>query len=48
MLVTAQQVLSLALLFSVLGRKILLSSREGAWDRVRKRLVPLETGRRPN
>jgi hypothetical protein len=47
-LAIVQQVLRLALLCPVLGRKILFSSREGAWDRVRKRLVPLETGRRPN
>jgi len=43
-LATAQQVLKVALLFPVLGRKILLSSREGAWGRVRKGLVPLEAG----
>jgi hypothetical protein len=43
-LATAQQVLKVALLFPVLGRKILLSSRKGAWDRVRKGLVPFEAG----
>jgi hypothetical protein len=43
-LATAQQVLKVALLFPVLGRKILFSSRKGAWDRVRKGLVPLEAG----
>lgn len=43
-LVIVQQILKVALLFPVLGRKILLSSREGVWDRVRKRLVPLEAG----
>jgi hypothetical protein len=47
-LVTAQQVLKVALLFPVLGRKIFFSSCEGAWDRVRERLVPLETRGRPN
>ena len=41
---SAWQVLKVALLFPVLERRILLSSREGAWDRVRKRLVPLEAG----
>lgn len=41
-LATAQQVLKVALLFPVLERKILLSSRKGAWDRVRRGLVPLE------
>ena len=40
----AQQVLKVALLFPVLERRILLSSREGVWDRVRKGLVPLEAG----
>ena len=39
-----QQVLKVALLFPVLGRKILLSSRKGVWDRVRKGLVPLSAG----
>ena len=39
-----QQVLKVALLFPVLERKILLSSRNGVWDRVRKGLVPLEAG----
>jgi hypothetical protein len=43
-LATAQQVLKVALLFPVLERRILLSSRKGAWDRVRKGLVPLEAG----
>jgi hypothetical protein len=43
-LATAQQVLKVALLFPVLGRKILLSFRKGAWYRVRKGLVPLEAG----
>ena len=42
----AQQVLKVALLFPVLGRKILLSSRKGVWDRVRKGLVPLSAGGR--
>jgi len=37
-----QQVLKVALLFPILERKILLSSRKGVWDRVRKGLVPLE------
>ncbi len=41
-LATAQQVLKVALLFPVLKRGILLSSRKGAWDRVREKLVPLE------
>jgi hypothetical protein len=40
----AQQVLKVALLFPVLERGILLSSRKGAWDRVRKGLVPLSAG----
>jgi hypothetical protein len=39
-----QQVLKVALLFHVFERKIPLSSRKGAWDRVRKGLVPLEAG----
>jgi hypothetical protein len=39
-----QQVLKVAHLFPVLGRKRLFSSRKGAWDRVRKGLVPLEAG----
>jgi hypothetical protein len=43
-LATAQQVLKVALLFPVLERRILLSSRKGAWDRVGKGLVPLEAG----
>ena len=41
---SAWQVLRVALLFPVLGRKILLSSRKGVWDRVRSRLVPLSAG----
>jgi hypothetical protein len=40
-----QQVLKVALLFLVLERRILLSSRKGAWHRVRKGLVSLEVGR---
>jgi len=44
----AQHVLKVALLFSVLEGKNLPSSREGAWDRVRKGLVPLSTGERPH
>jgi len=43
-LAIVQQVLKVALLFPVLGRKILLSSRKGAWDRVRRGLVPLSAG----
>jgi len=43
-LAIVQQVLKVALLFPVLERRILLSSREGVWDRVRKGLVPLEAG----
>jgi len=43
-LAIVQQVLKVALLFPVLERGILLSSRKGAWDRVRKGLVPLEAG----
>jgi len=43
-LAIVQQVLNVALLFPVLERAILLSSRKGAWDRVRKGLVPLEAG----
>ncbi len=43
-LAIVQQVLKVALLFPVLERRILLSSREGAWDGVRSRLVPLEAG----
>jgi len=39
-----QQVLKVALLFPVLERKTLLSSRKGVWDRVRKGLVPFEAG----
>jgi len=41
----AQRVLKVALLFPVPERRILLSSRKGAWDRVRKGLVPLSVGR---
>jgi hypothetical protein len=41
-LAIVQQVLKVALLFLVLERRILLSSREGVWDRVRKGLVPFE------
>jgi hypothetical protein len=36
-----QQVLKVALLFPVLERRILLSSRKGAWDRVRERVSSL-------
>jgi hypothetical protein len=43
-LAIVQQVLKVALLFPVLERKILLFSREGVWDRVRKGLVPLSAG----
>jgi hypothetical protein len=43
-LAIVQQVLKVALLFPVLERRILLSSRKGVWDRVRKGLVPLEAG----
>jgi hypothetical protein len=43
-LAIVQQVLKVALLFPVLERRILLSSRKGGWDRVRKGLVPLEAG----
>jgi len=32
----------------VFERGILLSSRKGVWDRVRKGLVPLSTGGRPD
>jgi hypothetical protein len=45
-LAIVQQVLKVALLFPVLERKIFLSSRKGAWDRVREELVPLEAGGR--
>ena len=41
-LAIVQQVLKVALL--ILERRILLSSRKGAWDRVRKGLVPFEAG----
>ncbi len=41
---SAWQVLRVALLFPVLGRKILLSSCKGVWDRVKSRLVPLSAG----
>jgi hypothetical protein len=44
-LAIVQQVLKVALLFPVLEGKVLLSSRNGAWDRVRKGIVPLEAGR---
>ena len=43
-LAIVQQVLRVALLFPVLERRILLSSRKGAWDRVGKGLVPFEAG----
>jgi len=43
-LAIVQQVLKVALLFPVLERRILLSSRKGAWDGVGSRLVPLEAG----
>jgi hypothetical protein len=43
-LAIVQQVLKVALLFPVLERRIFLSSRKGAWDSVRKGLVPLEAG----
>jgi hypothetical protein len=43
-LAIVQQVLKVALLFPVLGKKKLFPSRKGAWDRVRKGLVPLEAG----
>jgi hypothetical protein len=43
-LAIVQQVLKVALLFPVLERRILLFSREGVWDRVRKGLVPFEAG----
>ncbi len=43
-LAIVQQVLKVALLFPVLGRGILLSSRKGVWDGVRKGLVPFEAG----
>jgi hypothetical protein len=43
-LTTARQVLKVALLFPVLERKTVLSSRKGAWDRVGKGLVPLGAG----
>jgi hypothetical protein len=41
----AKQVLKVALLFPVLERRILRSSCKGAWDRVRKGLVPLSVER---
>jgi hypothetical protein len=41
---TVQQVLKVALLFPVLGKKKLFPSRKGAWDRVREGLVPFEAG----
>jgi hypothetical protein len=40
----AQQVLKVAILFPVLERKTLLSSRKGAWDRVREGLVLFDAG----
>ena len=43
-LAIVQQVLKVALLFPVLERRIFLSSRKGAWDRVRKGLAPFEAG----
>jgi len=43
-LATAQQVLKVAPSSLFLGGKIPLSSRKGAWDGVRKGLVPLEAG----
>ena len=43
-LAIVQQVLKVALLFLVLERRILLSSRKGAWDRVREGLVPFSAG----
>jgi len=36
------QVLKVALLFSFLGKEKLFPSRKGAWNRVRKGLVPYE------
>jgi hypothetical protein len=45
-LAIVQQVLKVALLFPVLEGRILLSSRKGAWDKVRKGLVPFEGGGR--
>jgi hypothetical protein len=45
---TARQVLKVALLLPVFGRKILLSSHKGAWDRVRKGSVPLEVEGHPD
>jgi len=41
---TVQQILKVAFLFPVLGKKKLFPSRKGAWDRVRKGLVPFEAG----
>jgi hypothetical protein len=43
-LAIVQQVMKVALLYLFLRGKIFLSSREGAWNRVRKGLVPLSTG----
>ncbi|MFZ8787009.1 IS200/IS605 family accessory protein TnpB-related protein [Thermocrinis sp.] len=40
----AWRVLKVALLFPALERGIFLSSRKGAWDRVRKGLAPLSAG----
>jgi hypothetical protein len=39
-----QQVLKVALLFPVPGKKKLFPSRKGVWDRGRKGLVPFEAG----
>jgi len=43
-LALVQQVLKVAFFFPVLERIMLLSSRKGVWDRVRKGLVLLEAG----
>ncbi|MFZ8862761.1 MAG: hypothetical protein ACO2PP_19960 [Thermocrinis sp.] len=43
-LAIVQQVLKVALLFPVPGKKKLFPSRKGVWDRGRKGLVPLEAG----
>jgi hypothetical protein len=48
-LAIVRQVLKIAFLFPVLERGVLLSSRKGAWDRVRKGLVPfIRWGDGPN
>ena len=54
-LAIVQQVLKVALLFPILGKVLPRDLSplkpvlvEGAWDRVRSRLVPLEAGGRPN